>query len=357
MTPQDFIKTENIIKIGPSETLSSALSKLGTAHDAAFVFSQEYKNELLGVISPYYCLIKSSYPGNAKVEHCLFHPPKIKFDYPIQKVAQLLIESKVHYLPVYNDQDNFMGIMSARRLLTKFADSILFKIKIGRILEEKNRQLITVFEDDNISTALNIFKKTKVSKLIVVGHDSKLKGILSYYDLIHYLISPKSSAHKGEREGNKVNFYHLKVKNFAKTYVLTLSQEDELAKALHLILDKKIGSVVVVNKTKYPTGIITTRDLLRLLIKKINGQKFEVLSRNLSTKSRHIVDGFFYHFSNVLRKIPHLARAKLFVKEEKRGGLFEVILSLIPQKGNPKVIKKEGKNLTHVLQKIHLKND
>ena len=87
---KDIIKTEGIIKISPEETISHAFSKMRTSHDAAFVFAE--KNHFLGLINPYYALIKSSYPGNAKVKHCLYHPPKLKINSSINKVAQFFIE-------------------------------------------------------------------------------------------------------------------------------------------------------------------------------------------------------------------------------------------------------------------------
>lgn len=70
-----IIKKDNIITVSPDVTLTQALSRLSTSHDAAFVFDD--KKKYLGVINPYYALIRSSHPGNAKAAHCLHHPPKI----------------------------------------------------------------------------------------------------------------------------------------------------------------------------------------------------------------------------------------------------------------------------------------
>src|SRR3989338_1866005 len=188
---KDIIKTGKIIKISPEETLSSALSLTRTSHDAVFVFDE--KNTFIGVINPYYCLIKSSFPGNAKVKHCLYHPPKVRVNFSIAKVAESFIESKIHYLPVFDDQDRFLGIISARHLLSYYLDSPWFAIPIKDILKMKNKPVITIYEEDTVSSAINTFKKTKVSKLIVLNKDLKLRGILSYYDLISYLVSPRDS--------------------------------------------------------------------------------------------------------------------------------------------------------------------
>lgn len=344
------ILKKDVIRISPQESLAGALSKLTTSHDAGFVFSDEDK--FMGVVNPYYDLIKSSFPGNAKVEHCLFHPPHIYSQYSLSKIAKLIIESKIHYLPVFDDKNRFEGIISARRILSQFKDSPIFHVKISEILQHKNKQLITISQDDPVNTAIHLFKTTRLSKLIVIGKDMKLKGVLSYYDLISYLVSPKNGEHRGDRVGNKIGFYHQNVRTFVKTYVLTLTPSHLLSDALHLILEKKIGSVVIVDHEKHPIGIITTRDFLRLLIKDEREKKIQFIGKNLSDQSRHIVGGFFKHLQRSIKKFPDIASARLFVHEAKKGGLFNVNLFLKKKNGKPIIFKEEGKNLKKTLKKI-----
>jgi len=267
MSLSDILKTEKIIKVKEKEILSSVLNKLNSSHDAAFVFSN--KNEYLGVINPYYCVIKSSYPANVKVKNCLFNPPKIYLDMPIEQVAKLFIESKVHYLPVFSDKkkEDFLGIISARRLLSYFKNLEIFKVKIEIILKFK-KILMTINENEPISKAINFFRKTRYSKLVVVNGDNRLKGILTYFDLIYYLVSPKISTSLGERKGEKTSFLNLPVKNFAKNYLIAKTIDNTLKEVIDLILEKKIGSVIIVNKEKNPIGIITTRDILQFFIEK-----------------------------------------------------------------------------------------
>lgn len=329
MTVADLIKNTNIIKIKQSDHLSAAISKLSSSHDAAFVFTEE--NQFKGVINPYYSFIKSSYPSNTKVEHCIFHAPHIKINYPISKVAQLMIESKIHYLPVFNYNEKFIGIISARRVLESMKGSTIFKIKIKEILKNKKRPVITIKEDDFVSTAINEFKLYKISKLVVINKDMRIKGLLSYYDLISYLIAPKEKEHRGDRVGGKISLLHQRVKNFAKSFVLTLTPEETMEEALRLIIEKKIGSVVILDKEKHPIGIITTRDFLGLAAKGSQDQKLEIVSQDLSHKNRQILGGFFNYFNGLSKNIPNAEKSK---------------------KGEPTVIKEEGKNLLKVLKKI-----
>ncbi|MBI3620316.1 CBS domain-containing protein [Candidatus Roizmanbacteria bacterium] len=346
----DIIKVDDIIKISPHDTLAAGLSKLTTSHDAAFVFNEE--NKFLGVVNPYYCLIRSSYPGNAKVEHCLFHPPHLKTRHPLPKILQLLIESKIHYLPVFDDKERLVGITSARRILCRYENATIFQTPISEFLKHKNNNLITITEDESVNAAVHLFKKTKTSKLVVLGKDMKLKGILSYYDLIAYLMSPKDGMHRGERMGVKTNFYNLKVKNFYKTYVLTLKAHNVLKDALRLILGKRIGSVVVVDAERHPTGIITTRDLLRVIGRSYQKNTIQLISSNLSRRSRQIVGGFFNTLCRSFKNNREMKSARLLVKEEKNGGLFRVAFSFLPKKGKLTVKKREGRSLIKILKNI-----
>lgn len=260
----NILKENDIIKVSPEDHLSKVLSKLSTSHDAAFVFNEEDK--YMGIVSPYFTMIKTSFPGNTKVEHCLMHTAKVYLNYPLSKVCELFIQSKIHYLPVFDKGDKFLGIISARRILSYFKDLSIFKVKVEEIINKRWQGLVTVFEDDTITQAIHLFKTKKISKLIVINHDKKLKGVLSYYDLINLMISPKYSSHHGERGRENISFYNYRVKNFAKNYVLTLSKENHLIEAINLIVNKKIGSVIITDKERRPLGIVTTRDILRFYI-------------------------------------------------------------------------------------------
>lgn len=260
----NVLKENNIIKISPEDNLSCALSKLSSSHDAAFVFDD--KNKFLGVISPYYSAIKNSYPGNTKVVNCLTHPPKIYLNYPIVKVCELFTQSKIHYLPVFSKEEKFLGIVSVRRVLSHFKDLPIFKTKIEEIIKKRWKPLITIKQESTINEALHLFKEKKFSKLVVVDYQEKLKGILTYYDIINFIISPKYKEGKGDRVGIKGSFYNLHVKTFAKSYVLTMTREKYLKEVIETILSKKIGSIIIIDEKRTPIDIITSSDILKYYI-------------------------------------------------------------------------------------------
>lgn len=345
MALQDIIKTDAIITIPPGDTIVSALSKLHTSHDAAFVFDKD--KTFRGLVNPYYCIIKSSLPGNAKIESCIYHPPKLDITTPTNKAAQLMIDSKVHYLPVF-DKDRFAGIISARRLLAKRKYSPKLDMTIADVLRRKHKQLVTIHEDEFVSKALATFKTAKVSKLIVVNREGKLRGIMTYYDLILFLMEPRR---RNQKDGT-VSLGHQIVRNFMKTLVLTLPDTASMRDALRLIMEKQIGSVVVVNPQKQPIGIITTSDFLHLLRQESPQTPVELSSQNVSPHNRHVVRHFFLRIRDRIQRGRDIDRARILVREEKRGNLFQVVLALFPKRGKPTIIKKEGRDLKSVLKEV-----
>lgn len=352
MKTSKLIQTEGIIKASSDEVLSSVLSRLPSSHSAAFIFDKDKK--YVGIINPYYSIIKSSHPSNIKIEHCLVHAPHVKLQHTAGKIAQMIMESKIHYLPVFDDQDKFIGMVSARGLFRAYESNNIFTVRISDMIKSKKRSLVTIQEEDTISHALHIFKESKLSKLVVVNKEQKLRGILSYYDLISFLITPKKKE-RGALNADKSTLQTKRVKHFLRSYVLTLGSSDFARDALHLILEKKIGSIVIIDKYYKPIDIITTRDLLKLLVYEPSAAKMEMSTQNLSLKSSIITKGFFERLKERLMKKRDVVKAKLFVKEEKQGGLFKAVLSLVPKKGNPKVVVEEGRDLEGVLQKV--KND
>ncbi len=343
MSVQKIYKTKNIVKVDPEETLTHALALLSSSHDSAFVIDKQ--NEFLGVINPYYCIIKKSYPSNTKVKHCLTHPPKISIDYSLKRVIKLMNESKIHYLPVF-EHDKFKGIITARRILTAAKESKELQVSISSFLKSRH-SLISVYEKDLISHAIQLFKKFKVSKLVVIADDLKLKGILAYYDLIASLATPKDT---------KQSILKQPVSKSMKTTILTLTPKHTLADAANLILTKKIGSVVIVDKMKHPIGIITTRDLLNTYIKDTPRPSIQVVTKKLSKNSSEMFQVLVAQLSKRLSrdKDGKKSQVKIVVEEKEQGGIYKAIVSVITR-DHITVIKREGKNLLKLLNSIRIK--
>lgn len=348
MSVKKIYKTEDIIKIDMDDTLSVALSMLHSSHDSAFVFDEN--KELKGIVNPYHCFIRKSYPSNAKVKHCMYRPPKIQLNTPLHDAAKLMIHSRVHYLPVYQNQ-SFVGILSARRILEYVKDSPVLSQKIDISIRNK-KPLITIFEDEFVSKAINLFKQYKISKIVVISRDYKLKGVLTHFDIIAYLSIPKEKKSQN-RNGDKIAYTKKTVNHFMKTQVITLNSSQTLSTATHLILDKEIGSIVILDKAEHPIGIITTKDILEAISIRKSFPKLELIKQHVSDASSQLVKIFTSRLIKQSIKTRKIDRVKVLIKEEKGGKLFKAVVSFFSEDNKLyRFIEEEGHNLSRVLRKM-----
>ncbi len=353
MKVAEVLKTEGIIKASKDESLGAVLNNLSSSHDAAFVFEDDDFKKYLGVINPYYCLVKRFYPPETKVEKVLFHAPKLKLSDHLQRAARLMIESKVHYLPVFSDEgDKFLGIATARRILRRLLQTKRLEKDLNSVIAQK-RPLITIYENDTLAKALGIFKSEKISKLVVVDPHGHLKGVLAYFDLIPLIVFPKEGASFGDRAGDKAkeNFLSSKVKNYMKNLVLTLGLNSTLKEAAELILEKQIGSVVVVDRQNKPVNIITTRDILDFGFRpSAELEEFsEVEIKNVKEKHFSFIKTFVERLLKKAEK--RKAKVKIWIEEEKHGGVIKMKVEL-EMKGERHYFTKEDKNIKKLLYKM-----
>lgn len=230
-------KTEGLLTAGPEDSLAGAMAKIHSSHDAVFVTDN---NKLLGVISAYFVLYRRHFPGTAKVKNCLFLAPKLKPETKIDEIARLMLESKVYFLPVVTDGGKWLGAVSYRRLLRQLTR-----------LTVKPKQLVTCRETITLGQARNLMKKTGYSRLVVVTDSGRLNGILSRSDLNRSLSQPPSAP----------------ARPLIKRSVFTFRPQDNPATIVRQMLDKNIGSAVMVNAALQPIGILSIRDCLAGLAK------------------------------------------------------------------------------------------
>jgi CBS-domain-containing membrane protein len=74
------------------------------------------KKEFCGVVSPYYLFRDRSLTTKSKLKSAAMMPPKLGLHTSLSDAAQAMLESKIHYLPVFNEDNQFTGIVTIGRL-------------------------------------------------------------------------------------------------------------------------------------------------------------------------------------------------------------------------------------------------
>lgn len=125
----------------------------------------------------------------------------------ISKVANILISGKIGGMPVVDENNKVVGIISETDIMKKEkkAHSIPFinilegivlldnfnkmekdlkEIAAYKVEDLMSTNIVTVNEDDNFDDIANIMIKKSINRVPVVDKDNKLKGIICRYDII-----------------------------------------------------------------------------------------------------------------------------------------------------------------------------
>jgi len=128
----------------------------------------------------------------------------------IEKVAQLLIDNQISGVPVVDDNNKLVGIITEKDLMVKASDlkmpfyltlfdSVIFlenpirfnnnlkKFTATRVKEAMTTRVITVEEEAEVAEAVEIMQKHKINRVPVV-RKGKLVGIVTRNDILKMLV-------------------------------------------------------------------------------------------------------------------------------------------------------------------------
>lgn len=129
------------------------------------------------------------------------------------------------------------------------------------------KELITVGWRSNLGTAYNLMRKNEIRHLPVRNDTGDIVGILSERDAlkamrseINHVPDPKMTAAFTHFSDNDL------VKDFMSWPVKSVKMTDSLEQAVHKMLEEKISAVMVTGHKNTIEGIVTTDDLISLLL-------------------------------------------------------------------------------------------
>ncbi len=130
-----------------------------------------------------------------------------------------------------------------------------------RVQEIMSKEIVTVALDDTLYVVREIFENLKFHHLLVVEH-GRLFGILSDRDLLKALsptLESSAETHADRATLNKRVHQHM-TRN-----PITLRENAPVYEAIRLFNTEPITCIPIVDETGRPVGIISWRDILKML--------------------------------------------------------------------------------------------
>ena len=202
----------------------------------------------------------------------------VKVDQDVKDAAILLYEHKIHGLPVLNNRNNLVGIISPTDILKKLPD------KVDELIEHYFTSLvIPVYKDTPINVIMEIISITRENALPVLDDDRKLCGIVTDGDLVKLSHIKESVSHSDMGMGgdeddwtwegirDKIRLHYstsevalppVPVKQIMIGNVIKATKNTPVHEVADKMIKNKISHIPVVDSDDRLLGMVTDIDLM-----------------------------------------------------------------------------------------------
>lgn len=205
------------------------------------------------------------------------NPKKVNLDTSLDEVARLMLSSTFTGLPVVDERDRPVGVISQGDLIYKAGMPMRLGLlaesdrgKVGPALEAlaprqarevMTQPAVTIEQDKLVTDAVNLMLKQQVKRLPVVDAEGRLVGILSRVDVFHTILRECPDWQAFQKQ--KIAVDHLGfVSDIMRRDTSTVFPDTPVEEVIRLIDCNDIQRVCVVDREGNFLGLISDRDLL-----------------------------------------------------------------------------------------------
>ncbi len=239
-----------------SMSLSKAMNKiLKTGKPVIITKSGRYK----GIIDDKILSEITGDPKKIKCEKAAKKAPVLDNPLDFKKAYKLFYTTDFKTIVVIID-GVINGIINKQVLLEKIKKSkIIDKTPVNEIMSSP---VITCEQNAKLSEVKKIMQKNKIRR-VVITKNNKLVGLVSVFDIAVFF-----------NRMNKVNLSK-PAKEFMTEEVEIISEKEKCRKAISIMLEKNISSLIVIDEKKKIQGIVTIKDIVANAI-----SKYEAMEKN-----------------------------------------------------------------------------
>jgi len=236
------------------EPLSKAIGKLEDGWDVLVVLDE--RGEYAGVLTEKMILRTLADPSTTKVRSVYRRAPSVSPDEGVLRAAMLMVENDLRYLPVISD-GAIAGVVGDEAILAVAVKTPFGNLKVSELMIPNP---VSVGVDDSVARALAIMRREGISRLPVLRGD-RVVGVLSLRDIVEKVLRPRAGIGEGERRPPS-----RRVGDLMSGDVVSVSPDDEVRKAVELMMKRDVASVIVAEGGAL-RGLLTRSGVLRELVR------------------------------------------------------------------------------------------
>src|SRR3990170_2773219 len=253
---RDFMPRD-VVTGTADEPLSEILGRMRTedVHEIPIV----EKKKLLGVVSMAAIARHKSVQPTAKASHEMVAAPDVAPDLDLPAASEMFLSSGHRSLPI-TEKGKLVGILSRSDVVRALADCE--EVESMRVADVMTPQPQCVNASETVAQARTVMVGLGERAIPVVDGERRLVGVVGLRDLTDVFARPREKE-KRRGGGGEKDPVRVLVGSIMRPPV-TVGPDATLPKALTVMAEKRISTLVVVDEEREPVGIITSADLVEL---------------------------------------------------------------------------------------------
>ncbi len=253
MMPTVFdIASKDIISIDISKTLAQAIKIIAQSNFRTIVIINDHT----------YHILTASKIIEFKINCVDINSKLSELDIPSAKILEKdlsilnvlsQIDSTSDYMVVTNKENDLLGIISHTDIINNIDPEMLMKRKTIKSLMVQYKPNF-VYEDLSCLETIKLMQELQTDSVIVINNKEEPLGIFTTKDLLDLL-------HDNSDFNQKISLY-------MSSPIISLNHNTTISKALDFIKEKKFKRIVVVDENNKVSGIVTQKELLRMVYNK-----------------------------------------------------------------------------------------
>lgn len=159
-----------------------------------------------------------------------------------------------------DDQGELIGILSKTDVTKVFATIYAGKYKVKDYMTEK---LITCRKTDSLVFALKMMNKNNISRLVVTDNKGNPAGIVTTNTFLNHSDYFSEGKTRSRDYLLSLKSRKLHVKDLLSEDLLTIEEEEDLAKAAVIMIKNKISGIPVVDENQNLVGVVDKTDVVK----------------------------------------------------------------------------------------------
>lgn len=259
-----MVKLEKPVKIDCNDTVNRVASKMIREKKRAVMVMDG--KDFVGILTSRDLIKKKiTNPDKTKIRPFVKKVNPISDETPVPEMLNSMLINDYKALPVKNSKGEIY-------LITKL--DMLRMVKDNRIFTDTKATEIMNFpysisSDDNLTTARSIIRNLNLSRIPVLSQGNRLEGVVDSLDLLKGIITRRRSS-KGELSGTPIKTDYINIKSLMSRNPPRTGPEHSVKRIVNVMIRQKTPSVMVLEGDSVK-GIITPRDILKLIGKEVKG--------------------------------------------------------------------------------------